>query len=387
MRKGNYYNNYSSQKRSRGIFKRFLRFLALACCLFLLIALGLAILSKYVNPSDYPFLTIWGLLYPLIALTSCLAMCWWLFRKRWLLAALLLLGILFTLPTLLHTFPIHFSSGNYRDASLSVMSYNVRVFDRYQWSADSLGGEKILSLIEDHSPDILCLQEFGLSSRSGVNKDKVMQSFRSYPYQYIVFDNISQTNAINKQGLAIFSRYKLGNKHVVGVNSKGKYAIACDAYIANDTVRIYNIHLNSINLPPFNSGQNLIRQLLSLECEEKRKYVSQITQSLKDAAVIRSKQVDIIQASMATYQGTSIVCGDFNAPPCSYAYHQVKSKLKDAYVSRGLGQGSTFHGKYPASRIDYILHSKTYETLFFKRIAKGMSDHYPIMAYLRKRKQ
>ena len=78
-----------------------------------------------------------------------------------------------------------------------------------------------------------------------------------------------------------------------------------------------------------------------------------------------------------------IIAGDFNDTPASYIYQQATDLLSDPYVEQGRGFGTTYHGPYPAFRIDYILHSHDLEALSYKRIPSAISDHYPIVVTLR----
>ena len=78
-----------------------------------------------------------------------------------------------------------------------------------------------------------------------------------------------------------------------------------------------------------------------------------------------------------------VVCGDFNDPPFSYAYHAVRGNLLDAFCEEGSGFGSTYIGLPIRLRIDYILHSPKLETVWFKTMTNKLSDHYPIQAGIR----
>ena len=65
--------------------------------------------------------------------------------------------------------------------SFSIMSYNVRLFNLYNWIDDESIPAKIQEFIEVESPNILCFQEYD----SGSNLD-----FKAYAHKY-------QTNASN----------------------------------------------------------------------------------------------------------------------------------------------------------------------------------------------
>src|SRR5690606_11048828 len=69
-------------------------------------------------------------------------------------------------------------------SDLKVMSYNVRVFNLYNWIEEDDIDTKILKLIKEESPDILCLQEF---------YNKLEDDFK-YPYKYFKYKN--STNII-----------------------------------------------------------------------------------------------------------------------------------------------------------------------------------------------
>jgi endonuclease/exonuclease/phosphatase family metal-dependent hydrolase len=79
-----------------------------------------------------------------------------------------------------------------------------------------------------------------------------------------------------------------------------------------------------------------------------------------------------------------VVCGDFNDTPNSYTYHQISKGLNDAFREAGSGIGTTYVGKIPFLRIDYILYSKErFDPLYFKVIRKNLSDHYPVVSTLK----
>ena len=75
-----------------------------------------------------------------------------------------------------------------------------------------------------------------------------------------------------------------------------------------------------------------------------------------------------------------IVCGDFNDVPNSYPYEKIGNGLQDAFVMKGSGIGRTFSGISPTLRIDNIFVDKLYSVHQFTRIAKKLSDHFPVIA-------
>ncbi len=78
-----------------------------------------------------------------------------------------------------------------------------------------------------------------------------------------------------------------------------------------------------------------------------------------------------------------LVCGDFNDLPNSYAYQKIAKGLEDSFLKKGNGIGSTFIGKIPFLRIDYILHSHHFETIKINIHPQELSDHKAIESNLR----
>ena len=57
--------------------------------------------------------------------------------------------------------------------------------------------------------------------------------------------------------------------------------------------------------------------------------------------------------------------------------------LIDAFIESGTGTGNTYIGKFPSFRIDYIFHSKAFDSYNFKKSEVKLSDHYPIQCRLK----
>ena len=97
----------------------------------------------------------------------------------------------------------------------------------------------------------------------------------------------------------------------------------------------------------------------------------------------RERQADLI-ANYIEQQDTNatIVCGDFNDTPISYAYHKIKGDMTDAFANTGLGQGITYHENRFWFRIDFIMHSLAFESYNCTVDKVKYSDHYPVHTYL-----
>ena len=244
--------------------------------------------------------------------------------------------------------------------NIKVLSYNVRLFNKYNWLPEPKIKEKISKFLKTESADILCVQEF-YSTKKAPNLN--------YPYK-----NISSQHESNQGHLAIYSKHTQIKKETIRVKGKkmNNTCIYSDLIIQRDTIRVYNIHLasNWFNNSDYSFIQNPKK-------EKFKKGISGIIKRMKISYKKRAKEVDIIIHHMNNSPYPLIVCGDFNDTPLSYAYNAIKSNLKDAFSVSGKGIGNSYVN-IPALRIDYILHDPIFKSTNYQIHNKILSDHYAI---------
>ncbi|MFM1932118.1 MAG: hypothetical protein RL226_1421, partial [Bacteroidota bacterium] len=134
-----------------------------------MVALGgllFAWLSTQVSPEKQAWLALFGLSYPFWLLLAVLNLLFMLLRKRWRSAALI--GVALILTGSLTQRTIAFGFGEAEEADLRVMSYNVRLFDLYNWTEGSDTRDQIFEFLDDNEVDVLCFQEFYFTKRKGV---------------------------------------------------------------------------------------------------------------------------------------------------------------------------------------------------------------------------
>jgi endonuclease/exonuclease/phosphatase family metal-dependent hydrolase len=113
--------------------------------------------------------------------------------------------------------------------------------------------------------------------------------------------------------------------------------------------------------------------------------IKSISSSLRKGFIKRASQAKAVKARIDKSPYPVIVAGDFNDTPVSYSYRKIRKGLNDAFVSSGYGAGFTYKGNYPPNRIDYILFDDSFECRQFDISKVKYSDHYPIVAYFRKK--
>ncbi|MCD6543805.1 MAG: endonuclease/exonuclease/phosphatase family protein [Flavobacteriaceae bacterium] len=310
----------------------------------------------YVSPKSFPLLSILSLTVPLLIFIHVLFIVyWWIIgvKKQFFLSTFcILLAIAFSY------FPYKFSGKNVISGnSFSVMNFNVRLFNRYHWIDDKAIPEKISEFIDQNKPDILAIQEFYPSKDLTLN----------YPFKYMEFKGDKKDFA-----QVIYSKYKIINKGSLDFKNSSNNAIYIDFIKNSDTIRVYNLHLESLGIKERNI------ELGGLDEKESKKIIHQ----LEMAFIKQQSQVEQFLEHKNNCNYKIIICGDFNNTAYSWAYHHLKEGFKDTFLEAGKGFGKTYSFlKYPL-RIDFILVDQKFKVNHHQNFDKDLSDHEPILARL-----
>jgi endonuclease/exonuclease/phosphatase family metal-dependent hydrolase len=346
---------------------------------FCILSLFIAVFAKYVPPVIFWIPAFFGLAFPFIFILNILFILYWFvqFKHAFIFGCI---ALAFALPTTFRYFNFSSSESNNNPYVIKVVSYNSMLFDLYNWRHDKVTRPKIFGTIAENTPNILCLQEFYTSENpKDHNNIKVVKKVFDLPnehveYSYTQFD-------IDHWGVATFSKFPILNKGKILFNTtSNNICIFTDLLINNDTIRVYNLHLQSI---AFSDADNkFLEEVISenKDAEEELAHSKHIVKRLKRAFTKRTKQVEKVRAHMKKCRYKIILCGDFNDTVASYAYEALSEELKDAFLEKGNGIGRTYAGKWPQFRIDYILHSEKLKCLKYARSTETFTDHYPISA-------
>lgn len=266
---------------------------------------------------------------------------------------------------------------------IKVMSYNVKLFDLYNWNRNTETREHFFDLIKKESPDIICLQEFYTSDAKESKLNNLDTLLRLQKAKYVFTEYTTTLRNTDHWGGAIFSIYPIIAKGIIKFDVKNNnLCMYVDLKKNKDTVRVYNLHLQSIHFDK--KDYKFMDDIANNRETEEIDKSKNILKRLKNAYVKRATQAELVADHIEHCPYPVIVCGDFNDTPASYAYHVISRNLKDAFVESGHGFGRTYIGKFPSFRIDYILHSDKYKAHQYYTIEKELSDHYPICSYLEK---
>ena len=337
-------------------------------------------LAPLISPKKVWVLAFFGLSYPLWLFLNIGFIIFWIVtgRKKFLIS---LIAVLIGYPMIKNIIQISpGSSAEIAKNPLKVMSYNVKVFDLYNWSHCKDTRDKMFDLIAGEAPDILCLQEFYTDDSKKFNTLDTLQRFQKAKYVHTEY--LLTLLEIYHHGIATFSSYPIVNKgRIMFPENNSNICIYSDIKIGDDTVRVYNMHLQSIRFIPeeYKYIEEIKKDVNAAEDIKKSK---SILRRLKNAFEKRAVQADLINESIRQCKYPVILCGDFNDTPSSYAYRTIAGDLDDAFAESGFGLGRTYIGSFPSFRIDYILHSSNLKSYEFRTLPEEYTDHHPISCYL-----
>ncbi len=340
---------------------------------------------KYFDPEYWWFLSLFTLLLPYLILLLLLFILFWLFVKP-AFSVISLFVILISWHALRNVYSLNFGSDfnlAKKNGDIRVMSWNVELFNILHYKDEPRNKQYMIDLINKYNPDIACFQEMV----AGENKlainyfpdiEKELR-FKDYLYSYRVKDDFDRYHHF---GIIVFSKFPIIRKQTL-VNNPNSYNSTfqfIDVLLGKDTLRVYNIHLQSLkfsktNLNFLDSGKAPVQGNFF----ESKNIISKI----KSGVLKRASQADFIKDEIDNSPYPVIVCGDFNDVPVSYAYETIGKGLQNAFVEKGLGISRTFSSISPTLRIDNIFADKNFKIIQYTRIKSTLSDHFPIVADIR----
>ena len=369
----------STSKKKKKSKRYFINSIAIFCNHLAAFSLLLSYFAPFISPERFWIIAFFGLAYPLLMILNILFIIYWglQLKKRALYSLIVILAGWVQLHSFFQ-FRFKDQTGD-PGKRIKVMSYNVKVFDLYNWSHNKETRRRIFSLLDSISADITCFQEFFSRDSSEFNNLGILTMKQKTKHVHVEYTTTVQR--IQHWGIATFSKYPIVAKGKVNFGYRSNnICIYTDIKTGKDTIRVYNMHLQSIAF-----GADDYQYMDDLEKNKQTEDIEHsknISKRLKKAFIKRSKQAELIHESISKSPYPVIVCGDFNDTPSSYTYSTISKNLKDAFIEAGRGFGKSYTGKFPSFRIDYILHSPLFTAYDFKTIHEELSDHYPVVTYL-----
>ena len=317
-----------------------------------------AFLSPYINPQTFSLGAVLAIGYPILLLTHSFFIVYWLVRFNkviYLSVSVLILSYFFSVPVFQTKSKFKALA---KDSSFSILTFNSQLFYFGGGQKEEVRAHqsKIAHFLKQENADILCLQE----AREGIS------SSLNYPYQSI--------NGFNH----IYSKYEIINSgEILFSESSTNQSCYADMLVHYDTIRVYNLHLESLHLG--NEDYALLKEWDEDSQEDEFKNKTQkISNKINKATSIRVNQVETIIESIKDSPYPTLLSGDFNDVPQSYIYRRLNEGHKDAFLESGKGFGATYRQLIFPFRIDYILADKTWSAYNFEVLDEKLSDHQAI---------
>ncbi|MFW5805249.1 MAG: endonuclease/exonuclease/phosphatase family protein [Bacteroidales bacterium] len=339
--------------------------------------------SRYVDPGMTTVFAFLGLAYPVLLVINFLFIIWWIavkYKRMVMSVVVVAIGVGYIgnvwnpsgkkLPE------------NKHGKTIKVMSYNVQLFGLYDWKNNKETRDSIFYFLEKEQPDIVCFQEYFLSPTGHFpTRSKLVKVLGTKNFHEGIAIDAQQKQ---KFGMASYLKYPITGKGEKQFPDSRNMFIFTDFIWEGDTVRLYNVHLQSIYFDDQNYQDVDANFLTDIDKERLLGYNS-IRRKISFAFKQRAKQAEVLGKHIENSPYPVIVCGDFNDTPISYAYHKVGKSLNDGFKKAGKGFGLSYERKFMRVRIDHILYSKHFNAYEFNVHRSGYSDHYPVSCYLNKR--
>ena len=350
---------------------------------FLNVLVGLAMLGAYlsthISPNSVPYVAFLGLAYPVfLFLIAVFTLFWLLFKRKYIVFNIVVFLIGWN-----HFSDFYIINNTARLASqdaFKVMSYNVRNFSFYDKKNRLKTRRNIFDFLKKTKADVYCFQEY-YHQENGVDfktRDTMIQFLDTKNYHECYTHEISGKQYF---GVITFSKFPIIHKGGISFeNDDNNYCIYSDLKIGKDTIRVFNGHLGSIRLQ--NSDYALFNDSESIVLNKGDEHEQNLIGRLKLAFEKRAIQIEEVMTFVDESPYPVLLCGDFNDTPVSYCYRLINELLLDAFVQSGSGMGTTYIGKIPSNRIDYIFHSDAIKSAGFMTHGVFYSDHKPISCFL-----
>lgn len=338
-----------------------------------LVAIILCILAAYIPPSKSIIIQYFGLIAPVIIIYNTIISLLWAIRFK-LFSVVSIAVITLSLIPAWKLYNIDLMNDiAINKNGLRVATFNVRCFS----DKDSISKTKeILSEVKKYNPDIICFQEFFVSKNK--KKSIIDKALNGLLYSKVYY-TVKQNNT-EKRGLSIYSKYPIIDSENIKFENSTNSAMWVDLKIKQDTVRVFNLHLQSNSISE--SEKSILSDNILIDISNRHQDIAKMNSmrfKISESAIAREKQAKLVSRMIETTPYTTIVCGDLNDVPNSYSYNKIRGKLNDSFMKKGQGYGYSHKDFFSLLRIDYIFTDNEISILNYIVGESSHSDHYPII--------
>lgn len=318
--------------------------------------------SQSVVPSALAF----GYL-PLLAANVLMIVLWLLLRRwTWLLSAAVIVlrwGTLVTFLQLTGTSKV--PPAEEHPARITLMTHNVHQFQGLQnqpQQSDSIAS-LFLALVDEHRPDVLCLQEYAAPKTLAVTDSLTLMGYNHYYGAHTTRGGVPY-------GTVVFSRLP-----ITYVNRMDSEKLLVEMHLDGRRFRVCCVHMDSYRFDA--ADREEIERMRHGEVQSSSR---RTLGKVKETILSHEKEwVESLRPVVTASSLPLVLAGDLNDIPGSWLYRQISHELADAYCEQGRGMSITYNGGFPRFRIDMVFHSEGLNTLSYRRLKSDLSDHYPVL--------
>lgn len=332
----------------------------------IVLATLVAYLSPYISPLSFWPISFFGLFYPIFLIANIVFILFWSFQNL-KYSLLSVITLIFGWSHLNSFYNINSTNIVKEAKTISIYSYNVMnartAYDRNKEERKQNEVHYFNFLDTMSRADIICTQETGPYA-----KDLLKKKFKPF-----------HTHILEDRGACIFTRHNIHDKGEIEFGTATNSCLWADVVIGIDTIRVYSVHLQSNNIT-----RDADKVIETVNLQEKKTWagIRGIMSKYKNSHIKRAKQSQLVAKHAESSPYPVIIAGDFNDPPQSFTYRTLCDDRNDAYEEKGSGLGTTYAGRIPLLRIDYILSDNEMDVIGYEIIKENHSDHFPIHAVL-----
>lgn len=355
--------------------------LVVSCCMLLLYLLPSA------HQTNFWFINLFALSLPFFILIQAGFLIFWLIVKP-KLSIIPVVTFLLCSKLIISLVGFHFpeKDTSVNNSLLRVATWNSHLFNFFEYKGTL--DEQMIQKAKDLHAGIFTTQEFvfSLDTASPITLERVKKKLG---FKYVIAANDrafgvhTNIRTINEKYhpycLALFTNYPIIRWQKVQSQKDYNHTFLwADLLINGDTIRIFNIHLQSMHFAK--NDYEFIDNINEQDLDVVQRNSRNLIRKMKVGYILRANQANDVKAEIEKSPYPVIVCGDMNDVPNSYAYQTISANLKDAHVEKGWAIGRTFRYLSPTLRIDYILHSKVLQLQQIHIDRTPLSDHSPVIA-------
>jgi endonuclease/exonuclease/phosphatase family metal-dependent hydrolase len=370
------------------IFRNFTKRIFIALNLGVAVLFLLACANSFLHPDKWWFISLLGLIFPLLLLVVLLFFIFWLLvsSRAWALLSLVTMIIGWkNIRTFLAFHPGSKFIAQKPAGALRVLTWNVRSWDEFvsKRSEILVHRNKMMDYLKDQDADVLCFQEFFESHNPKEYPANIPFICNELHFPYFFFSHdYKRRDGMYETGVIIFSKYPIIRRFQIKYDKPDSVKateslIATDLDVKGTMIRIFTTHLQSVL---FRNKDFRDIEIITNVDDSLLQASKSIVKKLKRAFSLRGFQADLVREQLDESPYPVIVCGDFNDVPNSYTYFRIRGDRQDAFIQKGFGIGRTYVHLSPTLRIDYIMAGKQFNILQCGKFPLPYSDHHPVIA-------